>query len=198
MKFQAAVLNQGESSRSTIETLEMAPLGADGCSGASARQRLVPYRSRSDPGLARLSVADRARPRRRRCRGSGGQRSHASEAGDHVICSWNPHCGHCFYCERDLPILCEPFSRNQPRGFLLDGKLAHVARRCDGPPLFGNVDARPVHRRAGVGRDRRPEGDSFRSRLHHRLRRDDRRRRGSAQGQSRRLGRVWSSSAAAL
>src|SRR5438094_503894 len=24
--------------------------------------------------------------------------------GDHVILSWNPHCGHCFYCERDLPI----------------------------------------------------------------------------------------------
>jgi len=42
--------------------------------------------------------------------------------GDHVICSWNPHCGHCFYCERDLPILCEPFSRNQPKGFLLDGR----------------------------------------------------------------------------
>lgn len=41
--------------------------------------------------------------------------------GDHVICSWNPHCGHCFYCERDLPILCEPFSRHQPRGLLLDG-----------------------------------------------------------------------------
>ena len=42
--------------------------------------------------------------------------------GDHVILSWNPHCGHCYYCERDLPILCEPFSRNQPKGFLLDGK----------------------------------------------------------------------------
>jgi S-(hydroxymethyl)glutathione dehydrogenase/alcohol dehydrogenase len=42
--------------------------------------------------------------------------------GDHVILSWNPHCGHCFYCERDLPILCEPFSRNQPKGMLLDGK----------------------------------------------------------------------------
>ncbi len=42
--------------------------------------------------------------------------------GDHVILSWNPHCGHCFYCERDLPILCEPFSRNQPKGLLLDGK----------------------------------------------------------------------------
>src|SRR5271170_5742973 len=20
--------------------------------------------------------------------------------GDHVILSWNPHCGHCFYCDR--------------------------------------------------------------------------------------------------
>jgi len=48
--------------------------------------------------------------------------------GDHVICSWNPHCGHCFYCERDLPILCEPFSRNQPRGFLLDGS-SRMSRR---------------------------------------------------------------------
>lgn len=42
--------------------------------------------------------------------------------GDHVIASWNPHCGHCFYCERDLPILCEPFTRHQPAGHLLDGE----------------------------------------------------------------------------
>ncbi len=41
--------------------------------------------------------------------------------GDHVVCSWNPHCGQCFFCERDQPILCEPFTRNQPRGLLLDG-----------------------------------------------------------------------------
>ena len=41
--------------------------------------------------------------------------------GDHVVASWNPHCGHCFYCERDLPILCEPFTREQPAGNLLDG-----------------------------------------------------------------------------
>ncbi|MBK6005011.1 Zn-dependent alcohol dehydrogenase [Ramlibacter ginsenosidimutans] len=41
--------------------------------------------------------------------------------GDHVVASWNPHCGHCFYCERDLPILCEPFTRHQPAGHLLDG-----------------------------------------------------------------------------
>jgi len=42
--------------------------------------------------------------------------------GDHVILSWNPHCGHCFYCERDLPILCEPFRQHQPQGHLLDGE----------------------------------------------------------------------------
>lgn len=41
--------------------------------------------------------------------------------GDHVICSWNPNCGRCFYCDRDQPILCEPFTRHQPRGHLLDG-----------------------------------------------------------------------------
>ena len=35
------------------------------------------------------------------------------KAGDHVVCSWNPHCGHCFYCDRDQPILCEPFTRHQ-------------------------------------------------------------------------------------
>lgn len=46
----------------------------------------------------------------------------AIRPGDHVIASWNPHCGHCFYCDRDLPILCEPFSRHQPAGHLLDGR----------------------------------------------------------------------------
>ena len=46
----------------------------------------------------------------------------AVSPGDHVVCSWNPHCGHCFYCERDQPILCEPFSRHQPAGNLLDGE----------------------------------------------------------------------------
>lgn len=43
------------------------------------------------------------------------------KVGDHVVCSWNPHCGHCFYCDRDQPILCEPFTRHQPQGRLLDG-----------------------------------------------------------------------------
>lgn len=42
--------------------------------------------------------------------------------GDHVVASWNPHCGHCFYCDRGQPILCEPFKRHEPAGTLLDGR----------------------------------------------------------------------------
>lgn len=44
-----------------------------------------------------------------------------AKPGDKVVCSWNPSCGHCFYCDRDQPILCEPFTRHQPQGHLLDG-----------------------------------------------------------------------------
>jgi S-(hydroxymethyl)glutathione dehydrogenase/alcohol dehydrogenase len=53
--------------------------------------------------------------------------------GDHVVCSWNPHCGRCWYCERDQPILCEPFSRHQPAGRLPDGGIRY--RLADGRPL---------------------------------------------------------------
>ena len=53
--------------------------------------------------------------------------------GDHVVCSWNPHCGHCYYCVRDQPILCEPFVRHQPAGRQLDGGIRY--RRADGGAL---------------------------------------------------------------
>jgi S-(hydroxymethyl)glutathione dehydrogenase/alcohol dehydrogenase len=42
--------------------------------------------------------------------------------GDHVILSWNPHCGHCFYCDRDLPILCETYLANGPKAVAFDGE----------------------------------------------------------------------------
>jgi S-(hydroxymethyl)glutathione dehydrogenase / alcohol dehydrogenase len=41
--------------------------------------------------------------------------------GDHVILSWNPHCGHCFYCDRDLPILCEDYLAKGPQAVQFDG-----------------------------------------------------------------------------
>jgi S-(hydroxymethyl)glutathione dehydrogenase/alcohol dehydrogenase len=44
------------------------------------------------------------------------------EVGDHVILSWNPHCGHCFYCDRDLPILCETYLAHGPKAVAFDGE----------------------------------------------------------------------------
>ena len=41
--------------------------------------------------------------------------------GDHVVCSWNPSCGDCFYCRDDKPILCEVVNRNIANGSLMDG-----------------------------------------------------------------------------
>jgi len=121
MKFQAAVLNQINQPL-TIETLEMAALAPSDV--------LVRIRA---SGLCHtdLEVIQGALayplPIVLGHEGAGIVEAVGSDVtqvkpGDHVICSWNPHCGHCFYCERDLPILCEPFSRNQPRGFLLDGR----------------------------------------------------------------------------
>lgn len=62
--------------------------------------------------------------------------------GDHVVCSWNPHCGHCFYCERDQPILCEPFTRYQPAGRLLDGGSRY---RLAGGQLLSHFSTTSTH-----------------------------------------------------
>ena len=42
--------------------------------------------------------------------------------GDHVVLSWNPHCGHCFYCDRDSPILCEQYLGEGPKALPFDGE----------------------------------------------------------------------------
>lgn len=44
------------------------------------------------------------------------------KVGDHVILSWNPHCGHCFYCDQSLPILCETYLANTPNAQGFDGQ----------------------------------------------------------------------------
>ena len=45
-----------------------------------------------------------------------------SRKGESVILSWNPHCGHCFYCDRDLPILCEEYLAKGPQAVQFDGR----------------------------------------------------------------------------
>jgi S-(hydroxymethyl)glutathione dehydrogenase / alcohol dehydrogenase len=56
-----------------------------------------------------------------------------SRKGEKVILSWNPHCGHCFYCDRDLPILCEQYLAKGPQAVQFDGESK--ARLQNGEPL---------------------------------------------------------------
>ena len=51
-----------------------------------------------------------------------GTEAHGVTKGDHVVLSWNPHCGHCFYCDRDLPILCEEYLGEGPKARAFDGE----------------------------------------------------------------------------
>src|SRR6476620_7707827 len=44
------------------------------------------------------------------------------KVGDHVVLSWNPHCGHCFYCDCDRPILCETYLAHGPKAVAFDGE----------------------------------------------------------------------------
>lgn len=44
------------------------------------------------------------------------------QRGDHVVTSWNPHCGECFYCKRHQPILCEPYIARGPHSYHFDGR----------------------------------------------------------------------------
>jgi S-(hydroxymethyl)glutathione dehydrogenase/alcohol dehydrogenase len=53
--------------------------------------------------------------------------------GDHVVLSWNPHCGHCFYCDRDAPIPCEQYLGEGPKGVSFDGETR--TSLADGRPL---------------------------------------------------------------
>jgi S-(hydroxymethyl)glutathione dehydrogenase/alcohol dehydrogenase len=43
------------------------------------------------------------------------------QVGDHVVLNWAPDCGHCFYCLRGKPNLCETFVEPIWAGTMLDG-----------------------------------------------------------------------------
>lgn len=51
-----------------------------------------------------------------------GSEARGVKVGDRVVLSWNPHCGHCFYCDRSLPILCEGYLGEGPNAFAFDGE----------------------------------------------------------------------------
>jgi len=43
------------------------------------------------------------------------------QPGDHVVLSWTPNCGECFYCQHGKPNLCETFTGPIWAGVMLDG-----------------------------------------------------------------------------
>jgi S-(hydroxymethyl)glutathione dehydrogenase / alcohol dehydrogenase len=81
------------------------------------------------------------------------------KVGDHVILSWNPHCGHCFQCDRGQPILCDSYLREGPRGRHFDGQSK--ARLDSGAELthlmflgaFAEVCVVPAQQTIVVSRD---------------------------------------------
>jgi S-(hydroxymethyl)glutathione dehydrogenase/alcohol dehydrogenase len=120
MKFRAAVLNRTNEPL-TIDTLDMAPL--------ASHDVLIRLRA---TGLCHtdLEVIQGALayplPIVLGHEGAGvveavGNDVAEVEPGDHVICSWNPYCGHCFYCDRGVRILCEKLKSTEPKGLLMDG-----------------------------------------------------------------------------
>lgn len=46
--------------------------------------------------------------------------------GDPVALHWNPHCGHCYYCDHEQPILCSPYTKNRSSGRHYDGEYRHT------------------------------------------------------------------------
>jgi S-(hydroxymethyl)glutathione dehydrogenase/alcohol dehydrogenase len=62
-----------------------------------------------------------------------GSAARGVKVGDHVVLSWNPHCGQCFHCDRDAPILCEQYLGEGPKGGAFDGEGR--TRLSDGRPL---------------------------------------------------------------
>jgi S-(hydroxymethyl)glutathione dehydrogenase/alcohol dehydrogenase len=55
------------------------------------------------------------------------------KVGDHVVISWNPYCGSCYFCQRKQPIICSQYRANVVQSFHFDGS----------PRIYLNND--PVH-----------------------------------------------------
>jgi S-(hydroxymethyl)glutathione dehydrogenase/alcohol dehydrogenase len=74
------------------------------------------------------------------------------EPGDHVVISWVPQCGCCFFCEKGQPHLCEQATVVMASGGLLDGTTRF---RSNGIPVYqmlaaGTFAERTVVPEAGV------------------------------------------------
>lgn len=58
--------------------------------------------------------------------------------GDHVVLSFAPYCGHCYYCSIGSPVLCDNMRMTMGKGTLLDGTCRL------------KKNGKPVHHMAGL------------------------------------------------
>lgn len=54
--------------------------------------------------------------------------------GDHIVLSWAPDCGQCFYCQHGKPNLCDTFTAPIWAGTMLDGTPR--LHRANGDPVY--------------------------------------------------------------
>ena len=67
--------------------------------------------------------------------------------GDHVILSWLPSCGECFYCVRGRGVLCDVAMADMFEGTLPGGSAGALAERDVALPLLLSLDVRRALRR---------------------------------------------------
>jgi S-(hydroxymethyl)glutathione dehydrogenase/alcohol dehydrogenase len=132
LQYKAAVLHAPKSSL-VIETIEAEELRADDVLVRIKAVGLCHTDLEVIEGALRNPMPIVLGTRRRALSRRLGPKARGVAVGDHVILSWNPHCGHCFYCDRGLPILCEDYLRQGPLAVQFD--RASRARLGDGREL---------------------------------------------------------------
>jgi S-(hydroxymethyl)glutathione dehydrogenase / alcohol dehydrogenase len=131
MRFRAAVLRTpgGSLTLETVETLPLAPgevlvrVGATGLCHTDLEAASGQLASPLPVVLGHEAAGTVA---------AVGQGVEKPRLGDHVILSWNPHCGSCVPCGQGMPILCDTYLDRGPRGLMFDGT---TRLRLDGQPL---------------------------------------------------------------
>ena len=113
--------------------------------------------------------------------------------GDHVIPLYTPECRQCKSCLSQKTNLCTAIRATQGKGVMPDGTSRFSLQGQADLPLHGLLDLLELHRAARNRGGEDPRGRAVRQELLHRLRRDDRRRRGGQHRQGhagRQRGRV--------
>ena len=98
--------------------------------------------------------------------------------GDHVIPLYTPECRECKSCTSRKTNLCTSIRATQGKGVMPDGSSRFSIGRQGGSSLHGLLDFLELHGVAGDRAREDPRGRAVREGLLHRLRRDDRHRRG--------------------